>query len=223
MILTLDTSGSRCGVALWADGLLGYTETLDNLRHNEVLFDRLGDLMDRHHAALSDLTAVAVSSGPGSFTGLRVGMAAAKGLCWSLKLPLIAVPTLEGWAASVPPRLERVVPLMPARAREIYWCRFEHDGVSWNQIGDYSVSEVGTLQTLVDGVVYLCGEGYDRHKAELDESFADRRLTLTESEFLEPLVVSTARLAAERFAVGRFDDLMKTEPEYFYPFPRNKT
>ena len=79
MILTLDTSGSRCGVALWAGGLLANTETLDNLRHNEVLFDRLHDLMSRHNVGLPDLTAVAVSSGPGSFTGLRVGMAAAKG------------------------------------------------------------------------------------------------------------------------------------------------
>jgi tRNA threonylcarbamoyladenosine biosynthesis protein TsaB len=176
--------------------------------------------MDRSQVRLGDLTAVAISSGPGSFTGLRVGMAAAKGLCRALNLPLIAVPTLEALAASVPPRLQRALPLLPARAREVYWRLFEHDGNRWNPVGDYTVRDVGKVNEVVKGSVFLCGEGYGRHRAELDVLFADRRLELAEPESLEPLVVSAARLAAERYSLEQFDDLIQTEPEYFYPFPR---
>jgi len=220
MILTMDTSGRCCGVALWDAGRIEFVETVDNLRHNEVLFERLRELLNRSAVLPSDLKAVAVSSGPGSFTGLRVGMAAAKGLCWSLNIPLIAISTLEGLAASVPRRVQRVLALMPARAREVYWNLFEHDSAHWNPRGSFSVSEVAEVSQAVQGSVFLCGEGYQRHRQELDAQFADRRLELAAKEVLEPLVASIARLAAERFARGHFDDLIKTEPLYFYPFPR---
>lgn len=223
MILTIETSGLRCGVALWDGRLIDFTETVDNLRHNEVLFNRINTLLYRAHVAMKDLSAVAVSSGPGSFTGLRVGMAAAKGLCWTLKIPLIAVPTLEGLAASVPPHLKRVLPLMPARAREVYWCLYEYADGRWNRQGDYSVSDVAAVNEAVQGNVFLCGEGYNRHHAELEALFAGRRLILNEGDSLAPLVISTAQLAAQRFVQADFEDLMKAEPEYFYPFPRTST
>jgi tRNA threonylcarbamoyladenosine biosynthesis protein TsaB len=222
MILAIDTSGQRCGLALWNGKLLDYTETRDNLRHNEVLLSRLRDLLQRNHFQLSNLKAVAVSSGPGSFTGLRVGMAVAKGLCWSQQLPLITVPTLEGLAAGVPARLKRVVPLMPARASEVYWVLYEYEERSWKQQSDYSVCEVAKLSEVIHGSVFLCGEGFERHYDALVSSFASRRLVIDETESLEPLVISTARLAERRYLDAQCDDLKASEPEYFYPFPITK-
>ncbi|HEX7343911.1 MAG TPA: tRNA (adenosine(37)-N6)-threonylcarbamoyltransferase complex dimerization subunit type 1 TsaB, partial [bacterium] len=91
MILALDTSGSRCGVALWSSDLIGHRESDSALRHNELLLHQIQALLAVYEVGRADLRAVAVSSGPGSFTGLRVGLAVAKGLCWSLRLPLICV------------------------------------------------------------------------------------------------------------------------------------
>jgi len=219
LILALDTSGSRCGVALWEKNLLGYVESDSSLRHDEVLLGQIQELLEQHKINPQGLSAIAVSSGPGSFTGLRVGMATAKGLCWTWNLPLICVGTLEALAASVPARLGRTLTLMPARAREVYWRLHEHRAEGWVALGNCSASDISALPDAISGNVFLCGEGYQRHREDFDQLFGSRRLTLSANEMLEPLVVSTARLAARRLAAGQFDDLMRAEPEYHYPFP----
>ncbi|RJP73645.1 MAG: tRNA (adenosine(37)-N6)-threonylcarbamoyltransferase complex dimerization subunit type 1 TsaB [Candidatus Zixiibacteriota bacterium] len=224
MILALDTSGPRCGVALWnettAGELTAFLESDADLRHNEMLLDQIRTLQSWNREAFASLTAVAVSSGPGSFTGLRVGMSVAKGLCWVWKLPLVTVPTLAGLAESAPPRVQRALPLMPARAREVYWRLFEYGLEGWTASADHTVSEVDRIPEAVQGPVFLCGEGYARHRAELDRRFSGRRIELEPGETQEPLVVATARLAAQRLLGGRIADLKNAEPEYYYPFPR---
>lgn len=220
MILAIETSGSRCGVALWQDGLVGGAESEGGLKHNEILFGQIKSLMDQHKIKLDDLSVVAISSGPGSFTGLRVGMAAAKGLCWSLKLPLIAIPTLEGLGYSVPVMAGQILPVMPARGQEIYWSLFEYDRGGLKQLKDDALNDISDLGDICEGNVFLCGEGYAKHKIELDRVFSGRRIRISGKPRVDPLVVSVARLAAERFRNQEFDDLMKTEPRYCYPFPR---
>jgi tRNA threonylcarbamoyladenosine biosynthesis protein TsaB len=167
-----------------------------------------------------DLEAIAVSAGPGSFTGLRVGLATAKGLCMAWDIPLITVPTLESLAESVPSRISNVLALMPARAKEVYWARFNNGEKGRNMEGDVRVDDIEQLNELCSGSVFLVGEGYKKHQSELDRIFQDRRLTLDASESVVIPVVSVARLGAERFRIGQFDDLMNSEPYYCYVFPR---
>ena len=220
MILSIDTSGSSCGVALWQDGLIGFRESKKALRHNEMLLDQIHELFGDCEIEHSKLTGVAVSAGPGSFTGLRVGMATAKGLCWSWKKPFITIPTLEGLAEAVHPSAKRILALMPARATEVYWAAFEHDTVQWKRQTDDQVSDIFQLSELIQDDVFLFGEGYTKHKAEIDRIFAGRIITLKDGEETEALAISTARLAAKRYNQKRFDDLMETEPLYCYAFPR---
>lgn len=222
MILAIDTSGSHCGVALWEDGLVALNQSHSQLRHNEVLLDQIQSLLVEHKAPGSSLSAVAVSSGPGSFTGLRVGMAAAKGLCWTWTLPFIAIPTLEGLAEAVPAGIEKVLTLMPARARDVYWALFEHNTDGWRRKSEDQVSDIQNVGKVCEENVFLFGEGYIKHKDDLDRIFAGRRLALPEGKTPDALAVSTARLAARRWRRGDFDDLMQTEPKYCYSFPRRK-
>lgn len=222
MILAIDTSGSTCGLALWQNGPIGVRLVQEGLRHNEVLFDQMNFLFAEHQIQGNSLSAVAVSSGPGSFTGLRVGMAAAKGLCWSWKLPLICVPTLEGLAEAAPSRFKRTLALMPARAKEVYCALFEYCSGKWMRRSEDQVHDVSRLGAVYRDEVFLCGEGYSKHQSELDSIFAGRRLELTENERMDALVVSTARLAARRLERKQFDDLMRTEPIYCYSFPRRE-
>jgi tRNA threonylcarbamoyladenosine biosynthesis protein TsaB len=213
----IDTSGRRCGTALWSEDLLGYLESESALRHNEILLDQIQRLLDQCAAAIKNLNAVAVCRGPGSFTGLRVGMATAKGLCWSLEIPLIGIPTLDAVAQSVRKTARRVLALVPARAHEVYWSLYERASEDWDFVSPCAVGNISTLATDISGDVFLCGEGYERHQELLDAAFAEQRLTLPHA-LPEPLVIGAARLAAARFARGQFEDLMRCEPEYHYTF-----
>lgn len=99
LILNIDTSSSLCSICLAEDGrLLDERNELSENKHASVLTDLIGDLLKSNNVRLDDLSALAVSSGPGSYTGLRIGTAVAKGICYGLNKPLIAVSTLQGIA-----------------------------------------------------------------------------------------------------------------------------
>jgi tRNA threonylcarbamoyladenosine biosynthesis protein TsaB len=220
MILAFDTSGRDCGVALWKDSSAGVRIEEGALRHNEKLLEMMLSLMSEKNVAKQDLEAIAVSAGPGSFTGLRVGLATAKGLCMAWDIPLITVPTLESLAESVPKCISNVLALMPARAKEVYWALYINGQEERKKEGDIRVDDIEQLNQLCAGSLFLVGEGYKKHQSELDRIFQDRRLTLAASESVENPVVSIARLGAKRFRNGQFDDLMNSEPNYCYAFPR---
>jgi tRNA threonylcarbamoyladenosine biosynthesis protein TsaB len=220
MILALDTSGSNCGVALWGGSSLRFREIRDQLRHNEVLLTLIEEIFLEADCNAEKITGIAVTSGPGSFTGLRVGVATAKALSWCWGKPLFMIPTLSGLAAATPDGIPRVLALMPARAREVYAGAFQRHEGGWIQICKTQVCSLDSLPHLISGEVHLCGEGYMRHQRELDAIFRKRILPLPENKERIPLAVITAQLAAERLQRGESDDLYASEPEYCYPFPR---
>ena len=221
MILAMDTSGRRCGVAIWESGEIFVAEADGALKHNEILLSQIHQFLQALRIPLGDLRAVAVSSGPGSFTGLRVGMAVAKGLCWSCRVPLICVPTLEAYAHAMAANCKRAVPLMPARADEVYWSLYEWvepDG--WSAKTPCRVSHIAALPDLISGRIALCGEGLERHRQPLLELFGDRVMAAPPRQDTNSVMISLARLAAARFEAGRFEDLFQAEPAYHYPFLR---
>lgn len=220
MILAFDTSSSACSVALWSEGLLLHREVQDQLRHNEVLLPLIEEIFLETDCTSEKLTGIAVSSGPGSFTGLRVGVSTAKALSWCWGKPLFMIPTLVGLAAATPDGVAQVLALMPARAREVYAGVFLKHKLEWIQIGKTQVCKLDSLPDLTSGDVHLCGEGYIRHRLELDALFRNRILALPANSERIPLAVITAQLAAERLQKGHPDDLFRSEPEYCYPFPR---
>jgi tRNA threonylcarbamoyladenosine biosynthesis protein TsaB len=220
VILAIDTSGIQCAAALWKKQLVSSRVVEEGLRHNELLLKLIDEVLREHAVEAASLQALAVSSGPGSFTGLRVGMATAKGLCRAWNVPIVAIPTLEGLAAAVPKKIKRVLSLMPARASEVYWQLFERNGADRYTVGDAQLADILELGSLIKGDVFLTGEGYQRHQEELDTVFQGRLIKLQDMLRTEPLVVSTARLAYERFKHEDFDDLIDLEPRYCYPFPR---
>ncbi|TKJ38566.1 tRNA (adenosine(37)-N6)-threonylcarbamoyltransferase complex dimerization subunit type 1 TsaB [candidate division LCP-89 bacterium B3_LCP] len=220
MILAIDTSGTDCGAALWEDSLIDSIIIAGALRHNEVLLKLIDRVLYNNEVKPSDISVVAVSSGPGSFTGLRVGMAVAKGLCLSWSLPLVAVPTLEGLANCVPFSAGNAMTLMPARATEVYWALFHAEKSEWVSKSSDTVSDIADLAKVCQRDLFLYGEGYTKHQDVLDRLFLNRRVTLPETESLLPLAVATAKLAADRFLKGQIDDVMNSEPNYCYSFPR---
>ncbi|MDD5543589.1 MAG: tRNA (adenosine(37)-N6)-threonylcarbamoyltransferase complex dimerization subunit type 1 TsaB [Acidobacteriia bacterium] len=131
LILSADTSGPPGSVAFARDGtLLDQTETCSNESHSQRLFGSLQELLERHQLRLSDFDAFAVTRGPGSFAGLRIGVAALKAFGEVFQKPVVAVSTLEAIAATVEPASSGVtiIPLMDARRGEMYCGAYARNG-----------------------------------------------------------------------------------------------
>lgn len=130
LLLGIDTSTRRVGVALGSeDGLLGAVELgggagTSQPRHAEQLAPAIGWLCAETGATLGHLSAVAVSSGPGMFTGLRVGVTTAKVLAQTLRIPIVPIPSLDLLAYPLRHASAAVVPVLDARRREVYYARY---------------------------------------------------------------------------------------------------
>lgn len=120
-ILGIDSSGMTASVALVASGVVMAEFTVNNKRtHSETLLPMIDKLMNMAEVQPSELTAIAIAAGPGSFTGLRIGAATAKGLALALDVPIVPVPTLEGLAYNLAGEKRLVVSVMDARRNEVY-------------------------------------------------------------------------------------------------------
>ena len=134
LLLSLETSSPVCSVALHRTGeLVGQSELRLEKSHSSHLSLLTSQLLANAGYRLADLAAVAVSDGPGSYTGLRIGAAAAKGLCYALDVPLLAVSTLRAlaWqaaAGTARPDAYLYCPMLDARRLEVYAALYRHDG-----------------------------------------------------------------------------------------------
>lgn len=196
MIAAIDSSSADQSVALadrTGQSLEATAWTAERGQGGELL-PRLLALLDRRHASLRDITAVAVAIGPGSFTGLRVGLALAKGLAVGLGVPIVGIASLDAWLAAVP---AADAALSRAGASEAY---LQGRGESRPQIVPFTA---------------LLPEALSRRLvAPRDLALA---LGLTRSEPPDPAAGAIARLAAARIAAGMEDDLARLEPVYLRP------
>lgn len=121
-ILGIDSSGLVASVALQSDDKLVGEYTIHNKKtHSQTLLPMIHDMLEMADVSVKELDAIAIASGPGSFTGLRIGAATAKGLGGALSIPLIAVPTLEGLAYNLVGAEALVCPIMDARRQQAYY------------------------------------------------------------------------------------------------------
>ena len=125
-ILGLDSSGLVASAALVSDGILTAEYTIHNKKtHSQTLMPMIAEMLSMAGTEPGELDAVAVSEGPGSFTGLRIGASIAKGLAWTLKIPIIPVSSLMGLAANVETPGQIVCPIMDARRNQVYTAVYE--------------------------------------------------------------------------------------------------
>jgi tRNA threonylcarbamoyladenosine biosynthesis protein TsaB len=132
LILYLETATKICSVALAKDEkLLGLRETAVSNSHSELITVFIGEVLNEAGIGINEIDAVAVSKGPGSYTGLRIGVSTAKGLCYSLDKPLISVSTLQSMAfgaLKVYPEIDKetiICPMLDARRMEVYYAFYD--------------------------------------------------------------------------------------------------
>ena len=213
-ILCIETASTNCSVAIGVNGkLLALKEDYDsNYSHAERLHIFIKEILSENTLKLSDLDAIAVSKGPGSYTGLRIGVSAAKGLCFSLDIPLISVPTLTSLALQVKSEEGFAIPMMDARRMEVYTAVFDKDK---NQIEDTSAKILDAesyKEFLDEHVVNFIGSGVEKFQKICEHPNA---------RYLENVLPSAAQmveLATRKHKKSDFEDVAYFEPYYLKDF-----
>lgn len=172
-ILGFDSAGKTAGVAVWQDGTILYEANLRaGLTHSQTLLPLCRQALAQTGLSLDDVDLLAFNLGPGSFTGLRIGLAAAKGLCFSRGIPCVGVSTLESLAYSLPVE-GNVVCALDARRREVYAAAFcRKDGAVMRLCADEAmpVERLEPVLQTMHGPVYLMGDG----AAPVQEAFSSK-------------------------------------------------
>lgn len=163
LLLAFETSAKAAGVALTQDGAL-LAESYQNtgLTHSQTLMVMAQDLLKSCGKQPKDLDGVAVAAGPGSFTGVRIGVAAAKGLAWGGELPCYGVSTLEAMALGLGVHTGYVLPVMDARRSQVYTALFSAKDGALTRIKEdraISLEELGRELQALDGPIFLVGDG----------------------------------------------------------------
>jgi tRNA threonylcarbamoyladenosine biosynthesis protein TsaB len=216
VILSLETSSKVCSVAIHKDeALLATSEVHINQSHASKLAELISDVKKNSGIHWNELSAIAVSSGPGSYTGLRIGVSTAKGLCYSLNKPLIAVSTLELLAVQMSRRLTNyclLCPMIDARRMEVY-CRVtdaklnEVSATEAKIIDANSFSDILNSQTMI-----FFGDGSTKCKGIINH----RNAIFVDDMY--PMASQLGYRAFEKFVQSKVEDIVSFEPGYLKEF-----
>lgn len=202
-LLAIDTSDRSAGVAVAVEGVVVAEHSeLAATRHSERLFHVIDAVLGGAGLSRDGLSAVAVTRGPGSFTGLRVGLATAKGLAYALNVPLVGVSTLEALALGGIPFPGLVVPVLDARKRQVYGGGW--DGSSGSVRVQEAAWEPRALANVLANIGQPClalGSGLGPYGSLLSDALGSRLLRASESRWSVP-PREVARLGWEAFVRG---------------------
>ena len=219
LILNIETTTTNCSVSLSKKGeTLVLKEDYNlNYSHAESLHVFIDKVISSAKIDLSRIDAIAVSKGPGSYTGLRIGVSAAKGLCYALDKPLISVSTLESLSHQIKIDQGYIVPMLDARRMEIYAAVFE---VNHNQIREIRAEILdfdSFSEYLEKGKVYFIGNGVEKAKTVIQHKnavFVDNKL---------PSANDMTNLAYQKYLNSDFEDVAYFEPYYLKDFILGKS
>ena len=163
-LLCIETTTTQCSVALCEGGELSSLaqSNHENYQHAQLLHMYIDKVLSKHNLKTSDLGAIALSSGPGSYTGLRIGAAAAKGLCYGNDIPLIAIPTLDIVAREITPSDGHIIATLDARRDEVYCAIYTHEYQSVQPPSPHVITSNSFAEWTAKGLVYFVGTGLEK-------------------------------------------------------------
>lgn len=213
LILNIETATKNCSVSLSNHGeVIACAEIAEQgYSHAEKLHVFIEQVLLESGVQFSDLKAIAVSQGPGSYTGLRIGISAAKGLCYSLDIPLIAIDTLEILARQLQISEGYIIPMIDARRMEVYSAVFN---AQYEKIRN-TQAEIITAESFqeFDGMIYFVGDSAGKCKEVLTQPnfvFKD--------EMVYPSSKDMVLLSYEKYQKLDFEDVAYFEPLYLKDF-----
>jgi len=218
LILSIETSTALCSAALALDGkVVCYKESTTPRAHASLTAVFADEVLRESGRRVGELDAASVSMGPGSYTGLRVGVSTAKGLCFGARKPLLAVGTLDTIVAQaiyedlVPEGCKYIVPMIDARRMEVYTAVFTPEGKQLTETLPKVIDETSFEKELSEGPVLFVGDGAEKCSSAIHSPNAVFKGIM-------PKASAMAELAEAEFAAGRFRDVAYFEPFYLKDF-----
>ena len=214
-LLCIETSTTNCSVALCKDGNTIAVKEDNNAgySHAESLHVFIKELLDAQSVTLEQLSAIVVSKGPGSYTGLRIGVSTAKGLCYALDIPLIAINTLDSLAAKVSEINDcYIVPMLDARRMEVYTATYTQNYTCVEETKAYILDETSYSELLEKQTTIFIGNGVAKFQDICSHPNAQFITQTT------PSAAQLCQLGWTKFGQQNFEDVAYFEPFYLKDF-----
>ena len=215
LILNIETATKNCSVSLSnKEEVIALKELNDgNYSHSENLHVFIDEVLKAVNKTFKEIDAIAVSKGPGSFTGLRIGVSAAKGICFSLDLPLISISTLASLAGAI--NVEEgdiIIPLLDARRMEVYSAVFDHNYSQIRKTEAEIIDKNSFEEYLNNGKVHFIGDGANKIKEIINHENA----VFLNGYF--PSAKEMAKLSYDKYKKNDTEDVAYFEPFYLKDF-----
>ena len=221
LLLSLETSTQHCSVALHREGVLISSKLMETPRSAaSLLAVMIEDLMKDAGVSAKELSGIVVASGPGSYTGLRIGVATAKGLAYALGIPLIAVNTLELMAYQfIHSEIQKIsdvrffiCPMLDARRMEVYCSVFDNQLNYVEPVQAKIIDAVSFSDLLKSNQIHFFGDGADKCRDII--SYPNAKF----HEGINPLASFLGEIGFNKFQSGSFEDIVSFEPFYLKDF-----
>lgn len=224
-MLAIETATEICSIAFTKnEQLIAECRLNVNRVHSEKLIPLIDQLSKDAQIDLNQLELIAISSGPGSFTGLRIGMAAAKGLAFALERPLVSVITLDALAFQAPVQEGIVFPLIKARPDEVYTAQYvvKADKQFPVRMTDYQILKIQDLANCIPNGATILGNGVLAFKGTLQKILGEK-VFLAADQYSHLSAMATAILGIEKYRQNAVNELMSLEPFYIQDFQVKKS
>ncbi len=224
LLLNIETSTAVCSVALSKNGkLLGLKEDTAGMKHASHLTLFIEEVLSENNLKVTDLDAVAISMGPGSYTGLRIGVSTAKGICYGANIPLIAVSTLQSLTKQVLANKAYLndlkdietayfCPMIDARRMEVYTAFYDNNAILKREIAAEIIDENSFAELLQKREMVFFGDGAKKCKPVLE---GDSGIFI---DNIEASALGMIELAEQKFQRKQFEDVAYFEPFYLKDF-----
>lgn len=215
-ILCIDTTSEFCSVSLFINqNLIENNNSKIERSHSKLLIKLIDDTLNNNKLKIADIDIFSISKGPGSYTGLRIGLSSIKGFCYALDKPLVSINTLKILAISALENIDDkdfiLCPMIDARRMEVYTKSFDHN---LNELSNDQaiILEKDTFENFKDKKVYFFGDGSDKFKKIVSrKNFIFLDNINPDSKFM-------GKLSYDKFINRNFEDLSSFEPNYIKDF-----
>lgn len=222
-----------CSVSITKDGnTLSFRELIEEKSHAKKLTEFIDEILKEQHLELKDIQAVAVSKGPGSYTGLRIGVSTAKGICYGVNIPLLAIGTLNVICNQVLLKADQeihgilnnpsalICPMIDARRMEVYYALFNNFGIAKTKPAAIILDQKTFIPLLGKGPVVFAGSGMNKYRNLLNHPNA------VFVDHIHPSALSMASLSFKAYQNNEMVNLAYFEPFYLKDFigtkPKNQ-
>ena len=216
-ILNIESSTTNCSISLALDGnLVALKESNDEkYSHSTKLHSFINEVLKKSNISVKELVAIAVSKGPGSYTGLRIGVAAAKGLCYSLDIPLISISTLHILSKQIQVREQGLIlPVMDARRDEVYCAVYDSSYNLIKKAVPKIINQESFSELSYKSKLYFIGNGQEKCKRLIENN---TNLIFSNNNTF-PSAREMTQLSYEKFKDLNFKDIAYFEPDYLKDF-----